>query len=72
MFSLIHLPISVLKKENVLFYHPFGSLPPEENPGEREVTSIESLITAGKWYEAREASAQLIQTSLAGLRYLQT
>ena len=63
-----------LKKRNAIFYRPFGPLSGEgsEQPGEREVETIESLITAGKWYEARQESAQLIQTSLAGLRYLQT
>jgi hypothetical protein len=64
--------ISVLKKQNALFYRSFGPFSGEENPGEREVANIELLIAAGKWYEARESSAQLIQASLAGLRYLQT
>ena len=69
---LIH-PLD-LKKHTTLFYHPFGPFSREgdENPGGHEVKTIESLIAAGKWYEARQASAQLIHTSLAGLRYLQT
>ena len=63
-----------LKKNNTLFYRPFGSFSREgnETPGELEVRTIESLIASEKWYEARQASARLIQTSLAGLRYLQT
>ena len=56
----------------MLLYRPFGPFSHEENPGERQVANIESLIAAAKWYKARQASAQLIQTSLAGLRYLQT
>jgi len=68
------IPPLALKKRDRIFYRPFGSLSGEgnENPGEREVETIESLIAAGKWYEARQASAQLIQASLDGLRYLQT
>ena len=69
-FSLI--PPLVLKKGNALFYRPFGPFFHEENPGEDQVANIEFLIAAAKWYEARQESAQLIQTSLDGLRYLQT
>lgn len=61
-----------LKKQNALFYRPFGPFSREVNPGEPDVETIESLIAGGKWHEARRASARLIQTSLAGLRYLQT
>ena len=61
-----------MKKQSTLFYCPFGPFSQEENPGEREVMNIESLIASKEWYQAREASARLIQTSLGGLRYLQT
>jgi hypothetical protein len=61
-----------LKEQNALFYRPFGPFSGEENPGEREVVKIGALIAAGKFYEARLASGQLIRTSLDGLRYLQT
>lgn len=61
-----------LKEQNTLLYRPFGPFSRDENPGTHQVANIESLIAAEKWYEARQASAQLIQMSLAGLHYLQT
>lgn len=36
------------------------------------VTMIEENIRAGEWYFARETAAELIKTTLEGLRYLQT
>ena len=65
-----------LKEAHTLFYKPFADL--EGNPGSRkllrvmEVANVEQFIADGQWYDARIKSAELIQSALAGLRYLQT
>ena len=65
-----------LKQAHVLFYKPFGPLEDVDGSGMpariRKLGSIEQLLKEGQWNEARQQSAHLIDTCLAGLRYLET
>ena len=63
-----HTPVLDLKKEHTLYYRPFAPL---ENVAV-VTNSIESLIENGRYTEARQTSADLINTTLEGLRYLET
>jgi phosphatidylinositol glycan class N len=78
--SFIHGPRlcleSELKEAHTLFYKPFAEL--EGHPSLQEplrlteIANVEQLISDGQWYNARLESAKLVQSGLAGLRYLQT
>lgn len=65
-----------LKQANILFYKPFDSLEGMDDSGIpariRKLASIEQSLREGQWNEARRQSAQLINTCLEGLRYLET
>lgn len=65
-----------LKRAHVLFYKPFSPLEDVGDSGMparvRKLASIEQSLRGGQWNEARRQSAQLIDTCLEGLRYLET
>ncbi|PAV16485.1 hypothetical protein PNOK_0810500 [Pyrrhoderma noxium] len=64
-----------LKRSHKVFFVPFpglGTLGPEGEPGANHILRLEHLVNLGKWTEARKEAAELIQTSLEGLRYLET
>ena len=65
-----------LKQAHLLFYKPFGPLEgvgDSEMPARiRKLASIDQSLREGQWNEARRQSAQLINTCLEGLRYLET
>ncbi|GLB34289.1 putative phosphatidylinositolglycan class N (PIG-N) [Lyophyllum shimeji] len=67
-----------LKKSRTLFYKPFSSLEKSSGPHHQgpyrimALKQIEGLIRQKQWHAARAASAELIQTGLDGLHYLQT
>ncbi|KAI9457866.1 Phosphatidylinositolglycan class N-domain-containing protein [Boletus coccyginus] len=65
-----------LKQAHVLFYKPFGPLEGVHDSGMpariRKLASIEQSLREGQWNEARRQSAELINTCLEGLRYLET
>lgn len=71
------IPQTEIKHAHTLFYTPFQDLervPKGSNTslGDASVKAIEQHIDEGRWYDARATSAELIKTSLQGLRYLQT
>ncbi|KAF8439955.1 Phosphatidylinositolglycan class N-domain-containing protein [Boletus edulis BED1] len=65
-----------LKQAHVLFYKPFVPLEGLGDSGVpariRKLASIEQSLREAQWDEARQRSAQLIDTCLEGLRYLET
>ncbi|RDB20194.1 GPI ethanolamine phosphate transferase 1 [Hypsizygus marmoreus] len=66
-----------LKKLRTIFYKPFSPLEKGSNSQHHPyrtaaISTIESLIQNKEWYAARQISAELIKTGLAGLHYLQT
>ncbi|KAI0295105.1 PigN-domain-containing protein [Multifurca ochricompacta] len=65
-----------LKKAHAILYRPYESLDHPssvlEYPGSQRISFIESLITVGRFREARHHSHELITTTLGGLRYLET
>ncbi|KIP05711.1 hypothetical protein PHLGIDRAFT_30805 [Phlebiopsis gigantea 11061_1 CR5-6] len=64
-----------LKKSTAFLYKPysyFAELEDEGEPGSSVLNVVEVLIKRGRHDEAREASANLIASALAGLRYLET
>ncbi|KII90223.1 hypothetical protein PLICRDRAFT_40419 [Plicaturopsis crispa FD-325 SS-3] len=66
-----------IKRAHTLFYTPFQDLervPKGSNTSlaDASIKAIEQHIDEGRWYDARATSAELIKTSLQGLRYLQT
>jgi len=65
-----------LKQAHVLFYKPFGPLEGVHDSGMpariRKLASIERSLREAQWNEARRQSAELINTCLEGLRYLET
>jgi phosphatidylinositol glycan class N len=72
----VQLP--VLKKARAVFYKPFEPLERISEPHDTRpykstaLDAIESLINAGDYYLARIMSAELIDSGLRGLHYLQT
>ncbi|KAJ7665103.1 Phosphatidylinositolglycan class N-domain-containing protein [Mycena polygramma] len=62
-----------LKMAHTVLYKPFGHLE-ELGPSNRlsRLKKIENAISEEQWRLARELSADLIETGLEGLRYLQT
>jgi hypothetical protein len=65
-----------MKQEHTLLYRPFSSLEVSSDSGKPRrlamIETIEEHIRARHWYAARESAAELIETTLEGLRYLQT
>ncbi|EKM52856.1 uncharacterized protein PHACADRAFT_212064 [Phanerochaete carnosa HHB-10118-sp] len=65
-----------IKRANALFYKPFpyfsDSDDPEDKPGQSALKVIQILVNRGRYDDAREAAAKLIDHTLAGLRYLET
>ena len=67
-----------LKKARAILYRPFGPLEKitdiqlHESYRVTTLKKIERLIGDGDWYGARKMSAELINTALDGLHYLQT
>lgn len=53
-------------------YHGLHSLFTDEPPGAVEMNDLEQTLIAGDWRETHRKSAKLIETTLKGLRYLQT
>lgn len=60
------------KNATVLRYKPYPALGDEEHSANHRLEQIESLIQTKQYQEAITQSADLIQITLAGLRYLQT
>ncbi|KAI0075163.1 PigN-domain-containing protein [Panus rudis PR-1116 ss-1] len=64
------------KRQHALFYKQYEYFTQhglsEAAPGEALLTSIEALLAKGSYNEARALSAELINHTLEGLRYLQT
>ncbi|KZT00391.1 alkaline phosphatase-like protein [Laetiporus sulphureus 93-53] len=63
-----------IKKTHTLFYKPFPYFATTNghNPGSEFVTEVQRKINMGAYTEARALSAQLIRSTLDGLRYLET
>ena len=65
-----------LRKAHAILYRPYESLDhptsASEYPGSQRIAYIERLISSGDFKEARHQSHELIKTTLAGLRYLET
>ncbi|KAF8527215.1 PigN-domain-containing protein [Gautieria morchelliformis] len=64
-----------IKAAHSLSYAPFSalhSIAPDKSPGAVEIEFLEQSLMAGDWQEAQRKSAELIETTLNGLRYLQT
>lgn len=64
-----------VKRKHTLFYKPFAALDSdinEELPGSKAISHIERLIRSEQFSSALHKSFDMIQTTLAGLRYLQT
>ncbi|KAF8518146.1 Phosphatidylinositolglycan class N-domain-containing protein [Hysterangium stoloniferum] len=62
-----------IKSSHALSYKPFPLLKTESSdPGSSELENLDYLLTQKLWSETRHAAAGLIDTTLKGLRYLQT
>ncbi|KZT25011.1 PigN-domain-containing protein [Neolentinus lepideus HHB14362 ss-1] len=61
-----------IKSKHTLFYRPYTALADSELPGSQTIRHIEDLIRSEQYTSARTESFEMIQTALAGLRYLQT
>ncbi|EGN92654.1 hypothetical protein SERLA73DRAFT_117102 [Serpula lacrymans var. lacrymans S7.3] len=65
-----------LKASHVLFYKPFSELESINIEGHPQkcfrIAKINRLIEEEQWYEARRESFDLINSTLKGLRYLET
>lgn len=68
--------ISELKQAHAIFYKPFvqleGASGSEAPIRLAKLAEIQQLIYQRRWDDARQRSAELINFSLEGLRYLQT
>ncbi|TVY33970.1 GPI ethanolamine phosphate transferase [Lachnellula subtilissima] len=60
------------KMATELRYRPFKALGDQEHSVEHRFSEIRALIDQGKYEEAIQETAALVQLGLAGLRYLQT
>ena len=64
-----------LKAAHVPFYKPFPELHswgPYSDPGALEIEHLENLLNNSRWRQTRQSSETLMDTTLKGLRYLQT
>ncbi|GJE95619.1 GPI ethanolamine phosphate transferase 1 [Phanerochaete sordida] len=65
-----------IKRANALFYKPFPYFTEhadlEDSPGQSALSVIQILINRGRYDDARETAATLIDHTLEGLRYLET
>lgn len=64
-----------IKAAHALSYTPFPglhALSSDESPGAVEIEELEQSLNAGDWRDTQRKSAELIETTLKGLRYLQT
>ncbi|KAF9238476.1 Phosphatidylinositolglycan class N-domain-containing protein [Melanogaster broomeanus] len=65
-----------LKDAYALFYKPYGALEAVGHSGVpariQNIATIEQLLREARWNEARQHSAELIDSCLEGLRYLET
>ncbi|TFK43974.1 Phosphatidylinositolglycan class N-domain-containing protein [Crucibulum laeve] len=66
----------LIEQAKLVFYKPFQSIKDPSHSTEplrvAHVNTIEQLIASQDWTLARQASAELIKSALAGLHYLQT
>src|SRR6266404_8796850 len=60
---------AILYKPYKFIYHPSSA---SEYPGSQRLSLIEGLIASGRFQEARQRSHELIETTLGGIRYLET
>jgi hypothetical protein len=74
--TYIYIPYLDLKRARTLFYKPFAELEGvvgTVTPPRLVITAeIEQSIRDKDWIAARKRSAEVIQSTLDGLRYLQT
>jgi len=65
-----------LKQAHALFYQPYTDLEGTSRSSHpiryTRIAEIESALKDQNWYSARQKSAELINATLEGLRYLQT
>jgi GPI ethanolamine phosphate transferase 1 len=76
-FAINHSDVIIERRQNFTrFYKPFAELEDTENsnaiPRVMRLKEIETLVSQNDWYNARLRSAELIDSALKGLRYLQT